>query len=328
MRSGGAPWKRRAFMMVAALIGLAATGAGIQAHEAAHERDSLMPPGRLITVDGVRLHLHCSGSGSPRIILEAGATGFAESWAWIQPELARTNRVCSYDRAGLGWSGKADGGFDARNNARRLHALLQQAGEPGPYIMVGHSLGGALATIYANEFPGDVAAVVAIDPPHPDALDRMPPTAADQYQAFTTGLERASLLAHFGLMRALRPLSAPAATLPPHARRVAAMLESSPAHLARSHAELAEWPTISREFRMALAQLEAPLLVIAAGTTTAARDQQLVARSILLQQEMATTAGGRFVLLPEADHFTIILAKRNAQQVSGMLRSISVQTES
>lgn len=128
------------------------------------------PLGKLVDVGGRRLHLHCTGSGSPTVVIEAGASSFAIDFALVQPEVARTTRVCSYDRAGSGWS-------DSRPNVetpirviRDLRALLDTAGENPPYVMVGASRGGMLVRLFQAEYPTDVAAIVLIDPAAEDQL--------------------------------------------------------------------------------------------------------------------------------------------------------------
>jgi pimeloyl-ACP methyl ester carboxylesterase len=127
-------------------------------------------PGRMIDVGGRRLHLLCSGQGSPTIVLEAGASSFAIDWTLVQRELDRTNRVCSYDRAGLGWS---DSSATRGNESHDLHRLLGSAGERPPYILVGASRGGLLARAYVAEYPVEVAGLVLVDPSSEDRLFTM-----------------------------------------------------------------------------------------------------------------------------------------------------------
>jgi pimeloyl-ACP methyl ester carboxylesterase len=128
------------------------------------------PLGRLVDIGGRRLHLHCSGSGSPTVIIEAGASSFAIDFSLVQPEAAKTTRVCSYDRAGSGWS-------DARTDVetpirviRDLRTVLDTAGEKGPFVMVGASRGGVFVRLFQAEYPADVAGLVLIDPTAEDRL--------------------------------------------------------------------------------------------------------------------------------------------------------------
>jgi pimeloyl-ACP methyl ester carboxylesterase len=137
------------------------------------QRDIGPPPGRLVDVGGYRLHLHCVGYGSPTIVLAPGASAFSIDWALVQPEVARTSRVCSYDRAGMGWSDSTGQVATAERAIGDLHRLLEAAGEKPPYVLVGASLAGIHVRLYQLRYPGDVAGVILIDPAHEDRLFTM-----------------------------------------------------------------------------------------------------------------------------------------------------------
>ena len=130
------------------------------------------PPGRLIDVGGRLLHLLCSGEGSPTVILEAGASSFAIDWTLVQREVSRSNRTCSYDRAGMGWSDPTTPTTSA-GSAADLHALLEKGGERGPYVLVGASRGGLLVRSYRETYPDDVVGFVFVDPSTEDRLFTM-----------------------------------------------------------------------------------------------------------------------------------------------------------
>jgi len=119
-----------------------------------------VPTGRLVDIGGRKLHLLCTGSGSPTVVLVAGGGGFAIDWALVQPPLAATARVCSYDRAGLGWSDEGPADETVEQTVADLHELLQRAGERPPYVLVGASIGGIFIRAYQRAFPSDVAALV------------------------------------------------------------------------------------------------------------------------------------------------------------------------
>jgi pimeloyl-ACP methyl ester carboxylesterase len=131
-------------------------------------------PGRLYDVGGYRLHLNCTGSGSPTVVVESGMGEFSPSWSRIMPAVTPTTRICAYDRAGQGWSDDAPSPQDGLQVADDLHTLLGRAGESGPYVLVGHSTGGTYAMIYADRYPRDVAGMVLLDSASPDQFTVLP----------------------------------------------------------------------------------------------------------------------------------------------------------
>ncbi len=122
------------------------------------------PPGQMVDVGGYRLHINCIGSGSPTVVIESGWGDSSAAWGWVLPGVARTTRVCTYDRAGMGWSEASPQPRSAREYANELHTLLVKANEPGPYVLVGHSMGGFTVLVYAHDYPAEVSGLVLIDP--------------------------------------------------------------------------------------------------------------------------------------------------------------------
>ncbi len=148
-----------------------------QATAAAADRDQFQPPGRLIAFEGYRLHLNCTGQrrpGSATVILEGGLGAPALVWSLVQPGVAVYTRVCSYDRAGLGWSDASPLPRSARQIVGELHELLTWAGETPPYVLVGHSFGAILMRVYAANYPAEVRGLVLADGRHEDYPLRMP----------------------------------------------------------------------------------------------------------------------------------------------------------
>ena len=114
--------------------------------------------------DGRRMNLICMGEGSPVVILESGLGTHVSVWGLVQYKIARSTKVCAYERAGMGVSDEAHGPRDAAAVASDLHALLHAAGLKGPYVVVGHSLGGYFTRLFADTHPNEVAGMVLVDP--------------------------------------------------------------------------------------------------------------------------------------------------------------------
>jgi pimeloyl-ACP methyl ester carboxylesterase len=150
---------------IAALIGFL-----YQSKNVHREQATLAPAGQLIDIGGYRLHLNCSGSGSPTVVLDFGLDGSYLDWFYVQPQIAEFARVCSYDRAGYGWSDPSPKPRLPSIMADELHTLLERAGEKPPYILVGHSFGAFDVQMYAHKFAGEIAGVVLVDGSHPDEL--------------------------------------------------------------------------------------------------------------------------------------------------------------
>jgi len=126
--------------------------------------DRYPAPGELVDVNGSRIHIRCEGSGSPTVILEAGSSDCSLSWSRVQPGVSAFTRVCSYDRLGYGWSDPLKGSLKAADVTSRLHALLSHANSSPPYVLIGHSLGGAYVRAHAHRYPADVSGMVLVDP--------------------------------------------------------------------------------------------------------------------------------------------------------------------
>lgn len=128
-------------------------------------------PGELIDIGTHRLHINCTGTGAPTIIIDSGIGGFSLEWSDIQNNLAKNVKVCSYDRAGYGWS---DPGPRPRTTDRityELHHLLAEANIPGPYVLVGHSFGGYNVRYFASKYPDSTAGLILVDSSHPDQFN-------------------------------------------------------------------------------------------------------------------------------------------------------------
>jgi pimeloyl-ACP methyl ester carboxylesterase len=164
------PTRRWLLYPVFAVLALASVGGGFETVRAATDASPSPMPGQLIDVGGHRLHLSCTGSGSPTVMLEPGAGGVSSDLGLITQAVARDTRVCVYDRAGRGWSEPADTAQDAAQIATDLHTLLHRAQVPGPYVLAGHSFGGLYALTFAARYPDEVAGMVLAKPTAPSPV--------------------------------------------------------------------------------------------------------------------------------------------------------------
>lgn len=174
-------WIRWSLLGIVLLIAaLLIIGVGYERWSRFRLPENYPPPGELISIDGRKQHLHCLGRGGPTVMLEAGFAVYGSlHWYKVQPVVSKSVKVCSYDRAGILWSSPGNEPRDGNRLADELHALLQSAGVPPPYVMVAHSVGGVLARIYDQRFPGEVTGFVFVDSSHPEQQQRLPQTEND-----------------------------------------------------------------------------------------------------------------------------------------------------
>ena len=209
--------KRVLWGLLAIIIILPVSGALYQTIATEIDKRNYPPPGQMVDVGGYRLHLYCLGEntdGRPTVILETGLGGSStsSSWGWVQPEIARTTRVCAYDRAGLGWSEPSPYLRDAQHIATELHTLLHNSQIPGPYVLVGWSFGCLYVRAYASQYREDVAGLVLLDSSSPEQCTSTPAWQA-QCASSANNAAMAHVLARFGIVR-LIGLFQPATGLP------------------------------------------------------------------------------------------------------------------
>ena len=165
-----------AAVLFAVCLALAAAGATYNALSLRHFRAIAGTPGQLYNVDGYSMHLYCTGQGAPTLVLAAGLGDDFTIWAKIQPELSKVTRVCSYDRAGFGWSQSRSDVQDANSISAQLHELVLVAGVHRPFVLMGHSISGIYLRSYAAHYPIDLAGLVFVDGATPLQDNRIPRT--------------------------------------------------------------------------------------------------------------------------------------------------------
>jgi pimeloyl-ACP methyl ester carboxylesterase len=223
----------------AALVAfLVLAGTTYQGVATALERHRFGRPGGLVDAGGHQLHIYCTGQGSPIVILEAATGSMSSAWGWIQPEVAKTTRVCSYDRAGLGWSEAGDGTYIPSRVPEELRVLLDRANEIGPIVLVGHEQGALFARLYAARFANDTAALVLVN----DPIE----VRAQVEPAFPAAWP---WLARVGILRLTGRLSALATGLPGDSGGAMRAFLNRPDHLTRAALELSRFGEVETAAR-------------------------------------------------------------------------------
>jgi pimeloyl-ACP methyl ester carboxylesterase len=283
-----------------------AVGGAIATASAATRSDASAASGRLVDVGGHRLYLECTGSGSPTVILQAGLGEASSSWARIAPEVAASTRVCAYDRGGHGRSDEA-GPQDGIALAADLHTLLERAGVAGPYVLVGHSSGGAYVRVFADRHPDDVVGMVLLDAQPADAFSALP-----DYPAFYQNYRRvgtlAPSLARVGLLGPILGLTA---------------RQSTPAAARGGRDEIVSLPAALQQAQALTSLGDRPLIVITAGFGQQAG--WLEAQDRL--PALSTNSSHR--VLPAATHTSVISgidAEASSQAILDVVSSLRTGT--
>lgn len=182
------------------LVVLLTTGTIYQSNATAHDMALYPAPGELIAVDGSDMHIYCVGEGSPTVIFEAGLGGTYMDWVLVQPIIGEQTRACTYDRSGMGYSDFVGASMDTDMIARRLYQLLNAAQVEGPFVLVGHSIGGIHVRSFYEMHPEDVVGMVLIDSSHENQGQYLPepPVIVDMFYTV------APFLARIGALRFLR----------------------------------------------------------------------------------------------------------------------------
>lgn len=227
--------RRMLGLFTAAITLLILIGVTYQGVSTAFERREFHRPGGLGDVGGLQLHIYCTGVGEPTVVLEAAAGSMSPAWGLIQADVARMTRVCSYDRAGLGWSETREGPYDPARVPSELRALLNEAREPGPFVLVGHELGAALSRLFAAQYPEDTAALVLIDDP----------TTATRPTDGRTMAVAWPWLARAGVLRLTGSLSQRAGGLPGQAGGAMRAFLNRPDHLTSAATEIARMDDVT-----------------------------------------------------------------------------------
>jgi len=284
----------------------------------------LPPPGRLVEIGGHRLHLNCTGAGKPTVILEEGAGGGSLNWTWIQRKVAATTRVCSYDRPGHAWSDSTETPRDAETVSRELDALLTAAGERGPFMAAGHSLGGPYARMFAARQGRNVVGLALVEATPPAALTAMaevgmPPIGKGAVTSFIASHKTLFQIADgIGLVRVDSDIDWN--DFPPDA--VPAMQAYLLSH-ERARTGIRELDSLSETLRQlgALDGVGAMPVVVISSDRWVDKDPNIAARNAELNKKLqrnwlAISSNSRFLIVPESDHLSLLSKKEHAAAVA------------
>jgi pimeloyl-ACP methyl ester carboxylesterase len=279
------------------------------------DRSTAAMPGHLVDVGGRRLYLHCTGSGSPIVVLVSGLAEASTYWGgWIAPAVARNTTVCVYDRAGQGWSDPPPGPQDGVAVATDLHTLLDRAQIAGPYVLVGHSTGGAYARIFAARYPDQVAGMVMLDSQPNEAFTGLP-----AFPSFYRIIRRASALfpslSRLGASRLVNQIVSDPLPVPTRDEERAVTSTASLQRIQRD--EFAELPMTLKEAAALTTIGDRPLIVV-----TAAKGAQ--AGWLPLHDKMTgLSTNSEHRVLPDVDHAGLIHDRAGAAQASQAILDVA-----
>ncbi len=238
------------------------------------------PYGEHVEIDGRQLWMHQSGSGMPAVVFVPGAGSVGMDFLLVHQRVEEVTTAISYDRAGTGWSGDVQLPRTADEVTGELRAVLRQTGVPGPYVLVGHSLGGAYVQRYAQRFPAEVAAMLLLDPAHED-WDRYMPEAL-KFANQRTNAEFPELPTGF-LQQYRVPFSAMFEGFPDSVREQLIDQHLSPEGLPIGFREGANAMAVFDELRAGGARPDVPVIVLS-GTDVDAAQTMLVPEALLREQ--------------------------------------------
>ena len=301
-------------------IVVAGVGGSYETIQEQVDRSTTAMPGHLVDVGGHRLYVHCTGSGSPTVVLVSGLAETSVYWGgWIAPAVAQNTTVCAYDRAGQGWSDPPASPQDGAAVVTDLHTLLDHAQIAGPYVLVGHSTGGAYARIFAAHYPDQVAGMVLLDSQPNEALTGLPDFPS-QYSIIRRVTPLFPSLARLGLFRLVNLLASDPLPLPTRDEERAVVSTASLNRIQRD--EFAELPMTLTEAAALTTLGDRPLIVVTAGKGASAG-------WLPLQDKMAgLSTNSAHRVLPDTDHPGVIHDRLGAAQASQAILDVVASVRS
>lgn len=313
--------KKAGIIFAATLIAFVLIGYTYQQIGLQQDSQQIKPSGKLFKINDTQMHLYCTGSGSPTVVLEAASGGLSSSWGWIQPEISKYTRVCSYDRRGRGWSTGNSQNPDLEQVAKDLHAVLWAAQINDKYILVGHSLGGLYARKYQERYPEEVVGLVLVDSSHPSQLVTIPELvekSSSSVQEFNTY----ALLSQIGLFRFYFALdgSLDFSTLPDKERKEHTYFWSRPEHFSSIANENAQIEKMYDQAQKLGSVDPVPVRIVSAADATPEWER--------LQNDLFTISkDSSRITIPDSTHMSLLFDKDHAQRVSTVITTLITNLE-
>jgi pimeloyl-ACP methyl ester carboxylesterase len=333
--------KKGLLWLLVLVVIVAVAGASYQTIATWRDTRRFPQPGRSVALGsefpGVKLNLDCTGQGSPTVILDSGLGVPAAGWALVQPEVAKFSRVCSYDRAGYGWSSAGPMPRTTSQIVKELHALLVASGEQEPYVLAAHSFGGYNVRVYTSQYPAEVAGLVLVDTSHEDQEKMMPPSLQKFMEESKAQLENqrklAPLMIFFGIARIAADDDG-LATLSKELRDEAKYLQLQTKFIDAAASEMQHFSESAAEVRRAGNLGDRPLVVLTAGKAMDSKElpkgvspqemqdfQKKTWMEDLQVREARLSTKGRQIVVPDSTHMipferpdTVIAAIREVCQ--------------
>jgi pimeloyl-ACP methyl ester carboxylesterase len=301
---------------VVGLLAVGSVGGMYESVALARDDHRYAMPGRLYDVGGHRLHMNCTGTGGPTVVLENGLGETSPLWSRIAAEVGAATRVCAYDRAGQGWSDDTASPQDGLAVAAGLHTLLGRAQETGPYVLVGHSAGGSYAMIYAAQYPAEVAGMVLLDSTSPDQFTVLP----DYKSEYSVSRRMLAVLPTFARLGAAHVFPSSSNLPEPAASQVRAF-DTSPRQLRNMRDEHSVYHDVFKQAQALSTLGSKPLVVV-----TATENAQQTKGWSEAQDRLATLSSNSHHRIAEASHVGVLDDERasgiSAQAINDVVQSI------
>jgi pimeloyl-ACP methyl ester carboxylesterase len=318
-------WRLRAGRGLVALLAMTLAAGGVQTALERRDARANPAPGELVTLsDGRQLHLQVAGEDNtgPTVVLMSGAGASVVGWGWVLPAVAEHRRVVAYDRAGIGWSDPADTPSELDTVIEDLRSALVVRDVPGPYLLVGHSLGAHHARAFAERYLDEVAGVVLVDPAHVEAAAVMGQDPASM-RPFFTGM---NWLARIGGLRVWQTMEADLHRLPQPQRDAAVAQFRSSRYWTAIGSEIADLDRVGRQLDDtpgSLGNLPLHVIIATAGATTSEQQRQLQQIAALREDIATLSQASAVTTLPEANHVTVITDRDHAGVVTDSILQLA-----